>query len=51
MSELGKPKEFSGARARPQFRASKGVVTVALAIVVLVAVLLVVSGCMPNPNP
>lgn len=50
MSELGKPKEFSGQRVRPQLRVNKGVVTVALAVFVLLAVLLVVSGCIPNPN-
>lgn len=51
MSELGKPKEFSGQRVRPLLRVNKGVVTVALAVLVLLALLLVVSGCIPNPNP
>jgi hypothetical protein len=51
MSELGKPKEFSGQRVRPRLRVNKGVLTVALAVFVLLAVLLVASGCIPNPNP
>ena len=51
MSELGRPKEFPGQGTRPTLKPSKGVVTVTLAIILLLAVLLIVSGCIPNPNP
>lgn len=52
MAELGKPREFSahGMRSsRMALRPGKGVITAVVAATVLLAVLLVISGCVPTP--
>jgi len=51
MAELGKPKEFSVHGVQPNragLRVGKGAVTAALAALFLLAVLLIVSGCVPT---
>ena len=51
MSELGKPREFSGRQGgRMRLRESRDVVTVLLALLVLALVLVPVSGCIPTPD-
>lgn len=49
MTELGKPKEFSGHGTGVRWQEKKGAITVVIALVVLVSVLLVVSACVPTP--
>lgn len=54
MSELGKPKEFSGRDARQgevilRTPMRKAVFVAGLAGIVLLAVLLILSGCIPTP--